>query len=231
MNSCDRWARVVNVPHDPVAYKGRDRPENEPSTAQRTPDGRPSSRAVVLRLGGTQYPMPPFTEIIPLIAIVLQTVTSLSIAGGLLFGAYQFASARKAQRVANFTKMVELQMALRRMRVENPALASVYRDDVRNLQSDEDIRFYFFNLMQLSLLEIAWYSHKHGQLTDAYFESWAKRFRVIAAEPSFRKMMANPSMKIMDDEFQLYVNQLLRETEDLAVRVGAPASSAAGARA
>ncbi len=138
-------------------------------------------------------------------AVVLQTISSLSIAGGLIFAAVQFYQARKAQHVANFTKLVELQMGLRRMRVENPKLAQVYRDDVRNLENDDEVRFYFFNLMQLSLFEIAWYGHQHGQLSDEYFESWVKRFKIIAAEPSFQKMMHNPSMKILHDDFQRYV--------------------------
>ncbi len=144
-------------------------------------------------------------------ALILQTISALSIAGGLIFAAFQFHAARKAQHVANFTKLVELQMSLRRMRVEDPKLANVYTDDVRNLQSEDEIRYYFFNLMQLSLFEIAWYSHEHGQLSDEYFESWVKRFRVIAAEESFRKMMTNPSMKILHDDFQSYVQRFVAE--------------------
>jgi len=140
-----------------------------------------------------------------LAAIILQTISSLSIGGGLIFAAFQFYYARKATHVANFTKLVELQMSLRRMRVEDPKLANVYTDDVRNLGSDDEIRYYFFNLMQLSLFEIAWYSHEHGQLSDEYFDSWVKRFRIIAAEESFTKMMNNPSMKILHDDFQSYV--------------------------
>lgn len=151
-----------------------------------------------------------------LAAIILQTISSLSIAGGLIFAAYQFYYARKAQHVANFTKLVELQMSLRRMRVENPQLAHVYKDDVRNLQGEEEIRQYFFNLMQLSLFEIAWYSHEHGQLSDEYFESWVKRFRIIAAEDSFRRMMANPSMKILHDEFQEYAHTFVSEARSPA---------------
>ncbi|MFO0861001.1 MAG: DUF6082 family protein [Phycisphaerales bacterium] len=142
-------------------------------------------------------------------AIVLQTISSLSIAGGLIFAAFQFYYARKAQHVANFTKLVELQMSLRRMRVEDPKLANVYTDDVRNLQGEEEIRYYFFNLMQLSLFEIAWYSHEQGQLSDEYFDSWVKRFKVIAAENSFRKMMLNPSMKILHDDFQSYAQKFV----------------------
>jgi len=144
-----------------------------------------------------------------LAAIILQTISSLSIGGGLIFAAFQFYYARKATHVANFTKLVELQMSLRRMRVENPKLANVYTDDVRNLSSDDEIRYYFFNLMQLSLFEIAWYSHEHGQLSDEYFDSWVKRFRIIAAEASFKKMLRNPSMKILHDDFQSYVQEFV----------------------
>jgi hypothetical protein len=39
----------------------------------------------------------------------------------------QFRAARRAQNVANFAKLVEMQFELRKMRVENPSLAAVQR--------------------------------------------------------------------------------------------------------
>ena len=59
--------------------------------------------------------------------------------------------------------------------------------------------------MQLSLFEIAWYAHKHGQLPDDYFHSWTSRMQQVAREESFRRMIDNPSMKIMHDEFDALV--------------------------
>ncbi len=99
-----------------------------------------------------------------LVQIILQALTSFAIAGGLIFTAIQFRNARDAQQVANFSKLVELQSQLRYLRVENPSLASVSPRDVENLKSDREIQEYFLHLIQLSLFEIAWYAHKHGQL-------------------------------------------------------------------
>jgi hypothetical protein len=140
--------------------------------------------------------------------ILLQALSSCAIAGGLIYTAMQFRAGRKAQHVANFAKLVEMQMQLRRMRVEDPSLAYVYKDDVSGLKDDDEIREYFFNLMQLSIFEIVWFSHKHGQLPDDYYQSWIKRMLAIEREDSFRKMIANPSMKILHDEFQVFVTKM-----------------------
>jgi hypothetical protein len=152
--------------------------------------------------------MPPMQPIY--LQIILQGVTSFAIAGGLIYTAVQFRAGRKAQHVANFAKLVELQMQLRRMRVEDPSLAQVYKDDVADLHDDDEIRFYFMNLMQLSIFEIVWFSHKHGQIPDDYFQSWVKRMLAIEKEDSFRKMIESPSMKILHDEFQQYVTRMTR---------------------
>ena len=64
--------------------------------------------------------------------------------------------------------------------------------------------------MQLSLFEIAWYAHQQGQLPDDYFDSWAKRMWEVSQEDSFRRMIRNPSMKIMHDDFDSYLRQLLK---------------------
>ena len=71
---------------------------------------------------------------------------------------------------------------------------------------------YFFNLMQLSVFEIVWFSHEQGQLPSAYFQSWVERMRVIEKEDSFRKMIANPSMKLLHDEFQKFVTEMTEKT-------------------
>jgi hypothetical protein len=144
-----------------------------------------------------------------IVQVILQALTSFAIAGGLFYTAIQFRHARKAQLVANFSKLVELQYQLRRIRVEHPTLASVHPLDVANLHSDREIQEYFLNLMQLSLFEIAWYAHKHEQLPDDYFQSWASRMWEVAQEKSFRRMIDNPSMKIMHDEFDEYVRRLI----------------------
>src|SRR5512143_93135 len=149
------------------------------------------------------------TPNLQILQITLQALSSFAIAGGLIFTAIQFGQARKAQLVANFSKLVELQYQLRQIRVQNPALASVHQHDVEHLHTEREIQEYFLNLMQLSLFEIAWYAHKHGQLPADYFHSWASRMWQVAQEESFRRMIQNPSMKIMHDEFDTYVRRLI----------------------
>jgi len=144
-----------------------------------------------------------------ILQITLQALSSSAIAGGLIFTAIQFRHAQKAQAVANFSKLVELQYKLREIRVHHPSLASVHPADVQNLHSDREIQEYFLNLMQLSLFEIAWYAHKNGQLPDDYFASWTTRMWQVAQETSFRRMINNPAMKIMHDEFDVFVRNLV----------------------
>lgn len=158
----------------------------------------------------------PVPTTLQIVQIVLQALTSFAIAGGLIYTAVQFRHARQAQVVANFSKLVELQYQLRKIRVDHPELASDH--DTQHLESDRDVQEYFLNLMQLSLFEIAWYSHKHGQLPDDYFHSWAKRMWEVAQEESFRRMIDNPSMKIMHDEFHDYVLRLLKAPSPPALR-------------
>jgi len=147
------------------------------------------------------------------VALVLQSISSLAIAGGFIFAAVQFRHHRKAAHVANFTKLVEMQMQLRRMRVDNPSLAHVYRHDVKSLHTDDEIREYFFNLMQLSVFEIVWFSYHQKQLPKDYFRSWDHRMRDIAREKSFQSMMNSGTMKILHDDFQAYMMKILAEVE------------------
>jgi len=142
--------------------------------------------------------------------VVLQAISSLAIAGGFLYTAIQFSRGRAAQKYANFARLVEQQMHLREMRVSDPSLASVYRHDVVTGQTDEEVRQYFFNLMQLSVFEIVWYGWKHNQIPEDYFRSWETRIRQIAAEKSFQTMWSSPGMKIMHDEFAAYIAELVR---------------------
>jgi len=147
---------------------------------------------------------------IQVVQVTLQALSAFAIAGGLFYTAVQFRAARRAQAVANFAKIVELQFDLRKMRVENPALAAVSKLDVEHLKSDREIQEYFLQLMQLSLFEIAWYAHRQGQLPDDYFHSWSKRIRQLGQEETFRRMLSTPSVKIMHDDFDAYVRQLMK---------------------
>jgi hypothetical protein len=144
--------------------------------------------------------------------VVFQSISSLAIAGGLVYTSFQFRHYKRAAHVANFSKLVELQMQLRKMRVDDPELAGVFKHDLEGMNSPQEVRYYFMNLMQLSLFEIAWFGHRHGQLPEDYFQSWVKRMDAIQKEESFRKMMASPSMKIMHDDFQKYMNELMKKS-------------------
>lgn len=146
-----------------------------------------------------------------LVRILLQSLSSFAILGGCIYAAFQFRQAQRAARVANFTKLVELQMMLRKMRVDDPSLASIYQHDVQNLSSDREIREHFFNLMQVSVFEIVWYANREGQAADDYFTSWENRMKQIAVEPSFQRMMSSPNMKILHDEFQRYMAAMVAE--------------------
>jgi hypothetical protein len=152
-------------------------------------------------------------QMLPIIQVTLQALSAFAIAGGLLYTAFQFREARKAQAVANFAKLVELQYQLRKIRVDNPSLASVHSHDVEHLHSDREVQEYFLNLMQVSLFELAWYAHKQDQLPADYFRSWEKRMIQLRDEESFRAMLSNPAMKIMHDDFDVYLRSLLSARE------------------
>ncbi|MBI2759966.1 MAG: hypothetical protein HYX51_00880 [Chloroflexi bacterium] len=142
------------------------------------------------------------------VQVLFQSMSSLAIAGGLIFSAVQFRKTREAQHFANFAKLVEMQMHLREMRVTDPSLANVYRHDVSFAKDEREVREYFFNLMQISVFEIVWFGNRLGQVPDDYFLSWEARMREITLEPSFQRMMQAPSMKIMHDDFQRYLIRL-----------------------
>jgi len=157
--------------------------------------------------------------------VVFQAVSALAVAGGLVYAALQFRGWRTAQHVANFTKLVELQLQLRKMVVDDPTLGPVGlalpTGDPR-----EDTRGYFYNLMQLSLFEIAWFSHRQGQLPDDYFASWTSHMATIAARPAFQSMWRSDRTKILHEGFRQYMEQVMTHTRvpESVVRHGAPTS-------
>lgn len=157
-----------------------------------------------------------------LVQVVFQALGSLGIAGGLIYTAIQFRNYRRAQHFANFGKLVELQMHLREMRVNDPSLAQVYRHDVETARNDEEVRQYFFNLMQLSVFEVVWFGYQAEQVPESYFRSWDSRMRAIASEPSFRTMFNSQSMKIMHDEFHAYMRQMVDSTPERRVSEKGP---------
>ena len=156
----------------------------------------------------------------PELQLLFQALSSTAIASGLIYTALQFRKSRQAQHFANFTKLVEMQMHLREMRVGDPALANVYRGDVNfaehlptAAERERAIREYFFNLMQLSVFEIVWFGYKNGQIPDDYYRSWEKRMRDIVSERSFRVMWDSPSMKFMHDEFHKHMKVMVASSD------------------
>ena len=142
--------------------------------------------------------------------VVLQVVSVLAVAGGLVYAALQFRGWRTAQYVANFTTLVELQLQLRKMVVEEPTLATLGAGVPPGTMPDE-IRGNFYNLMQVSLFEIAWFSHQHGQLPHDYFVSWVASMAAVAQRPAFRTMWQRDEAKILHDGFRQYMNTLLED--------------------
>lgn len=136
--------------------------------------------------------------------MILQAIPVLAAAGGLVYASLQFRDWRKAQYVANFTKLIELQLQLRKMVVDDPTLGP-------DGAPAKDTRGYYYSLMQLSLFEIAWFTHRHGQLTDDYFDSWKTSMISIARRPHFRAMWQSDRTKIMHDGFRKYMDALMQE--------------------
>ena len=70
----------------------------------------------------------------------------------------------------------------------------------------------------LSLFEIAWYAHRQGQLPSDYFHSWEVRMKQLGNEESFRRMLANPAMKIMHDDFDAYLRSIIQVPRQLPAK-------------
>ena len=135
------------------------------------------------------------------VQLLLQAVSSFSLLLGVVFAVVSLREARKTQYVANFIRLIELQMRLRQMRVEDPSLARVYAHDAEQLPTEQEVREYFLNLMQLSVFEGVWFAHQHGQVPDGYYQSWVENMRAIEGEASFKKVLETRSMKLFHEEF------------------------------
>ncbi len=143
--------------------------------------------------------------------LLLQSISALAAAGGLIYFVLELRGWRTAQYVANFTKLVELQLGLRRMRMDDPSLVTQDSDTALASYPPEKVRIYFYYLMQVSLFEVAWFSHHQGQLPDDYFQSWVNSIRQLIHHPGFRFMWETETTKIMHGEFRRYLDQLMAE--------------------
>ena len=141
--------------------------------------------------------------------MVLQAVSALGVTGGLIYAGLQFRGWRDAQYVANFTKLVELQLQLRKMLVDDPTLALQGLGMPAKTPPD-DIRGDYYNLMQLSVFEIAWFAHLHGQVTDDYFNSWVASMGEVVQRPAFQAMWRNDRLKILHSRFREYMDKVMR---------------------
>ena len=146
--------------------------------------------------------------------IAVQAVSTLGVAGGLAYAGLQLRGWRDAQYVANFTKLVELQLQLRKMLVDDPTLA-LQGLGMPPDTPPKDIRADYYNLMQLSLFEIAWFTHLHSQLTDDYFNSWVDSMAEVVQRPAFREMWRREQLKIMHSGFRDYMNKVMKENADI----------------
>jgi len=146
-------------------------------------------------------------------------MSTLGVAGGLVYAGLQLRGWRDAQYVVNFTKLVELQLQLRKMLVDDPTLAF----QGLGLPPDtppKDIRGDYYNLMQLSLFEIAWFTHLHRQLTDDYFDSWVDSMSEVVQRPAFKEMWRREQLKIMHRGFRDYMNSVIKENGDMTAGPG-----------
>jgi len=142
---------------------------------------------------------------------IVQAIPVLAAAGGLVYAGLQFRGWRTTQYVANFTKLVELQLQLRKMIVDDPALEPSGGTKPADSPTEE-MRRYYYALMQMGVFEIAWYTHKKGQLTDDYFASWEAAMNSIANYPEFRAMWQTDRAKILHDGFRQYVDTLIEKS-------------------
>lgn len=135
---------------------------------------------------------------------IVQAIPVLAAADGLVYAALLFRGWRISQYVANFTNLIELKLKLRKMVVDDPTL-------VPDGNPSKEVRGYYYSLMQQSLFEIAWFSHRHGQLTNDYFASWEVSMASIATLPAFRAMWHSDRTKILHDGFHKYMETLMQE--------------------
>ena len=140
----------------------------------------------------------------PILHELVQAIPVLAAAGGVVYAALQFRGWRYSQYVANFTKLIELQLQIRKMLIDDPTLGP---EGVPK----EEMRGYYYNLIQLSLFEIAWFSHRYGQLTDDYFTSWEASMVSIAKRPAFRAMWESDRTRILHDGFRKYMETLIQK--------------------
>jgi len=150
---------------------------------------------------------------------LVQIVSTLGVAGGVVYAGKQLRGWRDSQYIANFTKLVQLQLEHRKRLVDDPALA-LQGIGLPAGTPPEDIREDYYNLMQLRLFEIAWFTHLHGQLTDDYFNSWVAGMAEVIERPAFKAMWQKERLKIQHSEFRDYMNEMMKENEEVAGQRG-----------
>ena len=146
----------------------------------------------------------------PMLQVVLQAVSALAVTGGA--GLRGLAVSGVANRAAcgEFYHAGRAAITTPQMAVEDPTLATLGAGMSPETAPDE-IRGNFYNLMQVSLFEIAWFSHQHGQLPHDYFASWVASMAVVAQRPAFRTMWQSDRTKILHAGFRQYMNILLED--------------------
>jgi hypothetical protein len=145
---------------------------------------------------------------------VVQFISTLGVAGGVVYAGKQLRGWRDSQYIANFTKLVQLQLEMRKMAVDDPTLA--FQSHGAPAATPRDIREDYYNLMQLRLFEIAWFTHLHGQLTDDYFNSWVAGMAEVIQRPAFKTMWDKERLKIQHSGFRDYMNEMMKQNGEVA---------------
>jgi len=120
---------------------------------------------------------------------------------------------------SNYGRMIEMLKELRVLRINDPSLAKVYAREVEGL-TDEQIRFHFFNLIVLSILEMLYIDWSQGLISKETWEYWLDAIRKISHEKSFRDMVLRKSYKIVNPDFSKIVESIVCE-EDSKAKQGA----------
>src|SRR5262249_30762577 len=94
-----------------------------------------------------------------------------------------------------------------KMVVDDPALATLA--GVAPATTPDETRGTFYNLMQVSLFEIAWFSHERGQLPDDYFASWVENMVGVTRRSAFRAMWEGDGTKILHAGSRHYMETLI----------------------
>lgn len=145
---------------------------------------------------------------------ILESITTTSITGGVLFAMYQIVLGRRTAAVTTYQKIIELHVMLRKMRVDQPTLYKIDNadakmfDDIPKNKRDEAVRKHFFNLMRLSVFEFAWIADQKRQLPGDYYKDIEERFKEVLQDSDFANILNSKYAKLHNSDFIKYARTL-----------------------